>query len=425
MATEETGAPMNVTTLRAVSPHVPLRLDMKRWTTRPVQKRVLAVVHTVTSGQRLLEAVRLLRGDPRVQLFFTAAPDVFDNGVATFLERLGGLALSWDAATQHEFDLALTASYGGLHELHAPVVVLPHGAGFNKFVPAREGTTAGGRNVYGLSRQRLVRDGELIPKVIALAHHQELTRLGQECPEALPVAEVVGDPCFDRVAASLPARARYREALGVGPGQKFVLACSTWGRGSLFGAAWELLDRLVAELPGHDYRCGLLLHPNAWNAHGEWQVRSWLAELREAGLVIVSQWADWCGAMVAADYVVGDHGSVTLYGTMTPARVLNAGIADADVVPGSPMAELMSVAPRIRADRPLVRQLDESDMEYRPGRHAHIAGRITSEPGAFTANMRRVMYRQLGLREPALRCRASSVARPPFVLPDGGEEQVA
>ncbi|MGW7516619.1 hypothetical protein ACWGJ2_13605 [Streptomyces sp. NPDC054796] len=445
---------MSVTVPDAAWRHVPLRLDVERWATRQVRRRVLAVVHTVTSGQRLLEAVRLLEGETRVQVVFTAAPDVFSHGVDDFLARMRALVLPWSQAVQTEFDLALAASHGALHELHAPVVVLSHGAGHNKFVPARaqhtarkhtprkhaakkdaapkkrtatqhvstgtrvpEGTPA--RDVYGLSRQRLVRDGAVIPEAIVLSHQEELARLGRECPEALPAAEVVGDPCYDRIAASLPSRALYREALDVAPGQQLVLFCSTWGPRSLLGQDWELLERLTSELPREEYRVAALLHPNVWNTHGEWQIRSWLAELCRAGLAVVSQYADWRGALVAGDYIVGDHGSLSLYGTMTSAPVLMTGHPEADVDPDSPLAELCSFAYRLLPDRPLRRQLNRSAATYRPRQYERVAARITSEPGQFARKMRQLIYRKLRLRAPSARLRTEP-ARLPHTLPYEG-----
>ncbi|MEV5846165.1 hypothetical protein AB0M32_29765 [Streptomyces sp. NPDC051985] len=395
---------MSVTQSESHWRHVPVRLDVERWATRRTRRRVLVVVHTVIAGDRLLDAIHLLEGDVRVQIFFTQAPDVFSNGVAEFLERLSGLVLPWGQAVQTHFDLALAASHGSLHELHAPVIVLPHGAGHNKITPVdRNGTTAAQRGVYGLSRQRLVRDGAVVPEAIVLAHHEELTRLGRECPEAVPAAEVVGDPCYDRIAASLASRALYRDALGTRAGQRLVLVCSTWGPDSLLGRGWDILERLVGELPRDEYRIAALLHPHVWNAHGKWQVRAWLAGLARSGLILVSPHGDWAGAVVAADYVVGDHGSVSLYGAMTGVPVLMAGRPDADVDPGSPLAELMSFAPRLYGDRPILPQLKRSSATSRSRRYARVAARISSEPGRFSHKMRALLYRKLHLRPPAAR----------------------
>ncbi|WP_217167498.1 hypothetical protein [Streptomyces sp. AC512_CC834] len=408
---------MSLTVPEPHARHVPVRLDVQRWATHRSRRRLLVVVHTVVTGQRLLDAIRLLEGDIRVQTFFTQAPDVFSNGVGAFLERLGGLVLPWSQAVQTPFDLALAAGHGNLHDLQAPVVVLPHGAGHNKVVQvAPGGHPAVPRGAYGLSRQRLMRDGAVVPEAIVLAHHEELTRLGQDCPEAVPAAEVVGDPCFDRVAASLPLRALYREALGVGGRRRLVLACSTWGPDSLLGHGWNTLERLVAELPRDEYRIAALLHPHVWNAHGDWQVRAWLAELARAGLLLVSPYADWTGAVVAADHIVGDHGSVSLYGAMTGAPVLMAGRSDAAVDPGSPMAELMSFAPRLRDDRPLRQQLKRSSVLRRAHRYERVAARITSEPGRFARRMRALLYRKLRLRAPAVRGPAVEPASLPMTV---------
>ncbi|MGW6601395.1 hypothetical protein [Streptomyces sp. NPDC055036] len=395
---------MMVTSPEAHRLPVPVRLDVERWATRQTRKKVLAVVHTVVSGQRLLDAIRLLEGDTRVQVFFTSAPDVFSNGVAAFLEELKGLVLPWGQAIQTPFDLALAAAHGSLHELHAPVIVLPHGAGHNKITPGgRHGRAVAERGVYGLSRQRLIKDGTVVPEAIVLAHHEELIRLGRECPEALPAAVVVGDPCFDRMVASLPSRALYREALRVRARQRLVLACSTWGPHSLLGQGMELLEQLVEELPRDEFRIAVLLHPHVWNTHSEWQIHSWLASLARAGLTVVNQYGDWIGAVAAADYVVGDHGSVSLYGAMTGAPVLMAGFPDSDVDPGSPLAELNSFAPRLRGDRPMRKQLDRSSATYRSRDYERVAGRITSEPGQFAHKMRALIYRKLRLRAPGVR----------------------
>jgi hypothetical protein len=381
---------------------VPVRLDAERWTSRPGCRKVLVVVHTVTSGQRLLDAVRLLDGDLRVQVMFTMAPDVFSNGVQEFLASLRGVVLPWHQAVETRFALALAAGYEGVHQLHAPVIVLPHGAGYNKFVVDGRNPRPGHElDVYGLSRQWLMRDGAVVPAAVVLSHREDLARLGRMCPEALPVATVVGDSCYDCIRASLPQRALYRAALGIRPDQQFVLATSTWGPHSLLAQAHGLLDRLMFELPREEYRVALLLHPNAWNAHGEWQIRSWLAGLRRAGLALVSQHSDWRGVLVAADRIVGDHGSMSLYGAAAGVPVQMAGFPVGDVDPSSPMGELGSLAPRLALDRPLRRQLAGTSAAAGPDDYLRVAARISSEPGRFARNMRDLMYRKLRLRQAA------------------------
>jgi hypothetical protein len=117
----------------------------------------------------------------------------------------------------------------------------------------------------------------LVPTTIMLAHHEELTRLGRSCPEAMSADVVAGDPCYDCIVASGPSRARYRDALRVGARQRHVVVTSTWGGNSLLGRVPRLLHRLVTELPRDAYRVTALMHPNVWSGHGAFQVRSWFA----------------------------------------------------------------------------------------------------------------------------------------------------
>ena len=184
----------------------------------------------------------------------TAAPDVFSNGVADLLHEFGGVVVSWEQATQLTFDLALAASYGSVHELHASLIVVPHGAGYNKLAVRRSaGRVAAGRGVYGLDPQSLVQGGSVVPAAIVLSHEADRRALARQCPEALPVAVVAGDPCYDRIIASRPLRERYRLAVGVAETQKLVVTTSTWGPRSLFGQAAGLLDQMLAELPADGY----------------------------------------------------------------------------------------------------------------------------------------------------------------------------
>ncbi|GII66709.1 hypothetical protein Skr01_67940 [Sphaerisporangium krabiense] len=385
---------------------MPIGPDARRWVTRRNCKLVLMVVHTVTSGQRLLDTARLLESDLRIQVVFTMAPDVFSNGVEQFVRRVGAVTLPWLQATQQRFDLAIAASLGGLHEIHAPLVVMPHGAGFNKLVPAPErAAPARGRTAYGLDAQRLVHDGVLIPAALVLAHEAEKARLARACPEALPIAAVIGDSSYDTLVASLPHRDAYRRALMVGGGQRLVVVSSTWGAQSLFGRRSGFLPRLLAELPPQEFRVVALLHPNIWFGHGVWQVRSWLAECRRRGLILLPPGADWRGVLAAADWIIGDQGSATLYGTVTGAPVMLANCPRAAVDPASPAAELAALAPRISRRTPLRDQLLKVAAELGPGRYRRVAERITSAPGRFDDNMHHLIYRLLNLRRPAVPAR--------------------
>jgi len=393
---------------------VPVGPDAQRWCTRTDCATVLIVVDTVTNGQRLLEIAELFEADFRVQVLFTSpGGGVFENGVDDFLGGIGALVIPWRQAADSTFTLAIAAGHEGIHELHTPVVLVPHGAGFNKRVSAGQyGHVVRGREAYGLGAQWLVRDGVLIPESIVLAHDEERQRLERTCPQAVPHAVVVGDPCHDRIAASLPYRFAYRDALGVPPGRRLVTVATTWGASSLLGRAPELLVRLVAELPRDEYRVVALAHPNAWFGHGRWQMRAWLSEALRGGLGLVPPEADWRAVLAASDLVIGDHGSTSLYATAAGIPVVFGAPVSADVDPASPMGELARVAPRLSGRRPLTVQLGRLTPEFRRDGYARVAARITSQPGRFSRNMRRLLYRELGLTQPT-----GAVSVEPAALP--------
>jgi hypothetical protein len=389
---------------------VPVGIDAPRWVTRGRCRQVLAVVHTVTSGQRLLEAVELVESDPRVQVTFSQAPDTFSAGVADFLRSTRGVVLSWEQATRERFDLALAASYGSLHLLHAPLLLMPHGAGYGKSVSVGDEPM-----VYGLDSQRLMHNGVVLPAAVVLSHEDQREVLRRQCPQALDVAVVAGDPCYDRMVASLPRRDAYREALGVTPGQRLLVVTSTWGLDSLFARFEDFLPRLLEELAAHDYRVAAMLHPAGWFAHGVRQVEAWLAECRDAGLIVVQPEVDWRAAVVAADQVVADHGSIGVYAASigTPV-VLAEPPVSAVLSDGSAQELLQRVAPRLTFDRPLLAQFDDA-ARGAPALGELMRERLTSRPGGSAAELRGAMYRLLDLEEPG-RHRAPT----PVPAPVGG-----
>ncbi|MFI9788232.1 hypothetical protein ACIHEI_32710 [Kitasatospora sp. NPDC051984] len=398
------------------------------WATLPNCKRVLAVVHTEVYGQRLREVCELLGSDLRVQVVFTVAPHAFNDGVAAFLMRLGGTVVPWDEAVRTEFDLILVAGPRGIDQLHGPVVRLPHGTGNLKLTRALPpvGSVSGARDqggagtgaaqherqVYGLGRDSLLWEGRPNAAAYALAHRDDLTELERTCPEVLPLAEVVGDGDRDRIAAALPRRPEYRAALGLAEEEQLVLLCSTWGPNSVFGRLDTFLPRLVRELPAGRFRSALVLHPNVSAGHGRWQVRRWVDGVSGGSVSLVTQEVDWRPMLVAADYVIGDHGSVTLYATLTRARILLARFPHQDVNPRSPGMQLALTAPALDPARPLAGQLAYADRVYRPEAYAEIAARISSEPGEFLPRIRRLLYQVLKLSEPAY-----PPTEPPLPLP--------
>jgi hypothetical protein len=236
------------------------------------------------------------------------------------------------------------------------------------------------------------------------SHPEQIARLSASCAEAVPSAVLAGDPCFDRILAALPYRERFRRALGVRPAQRLVVLNSTWNPTSLFGDAGAedvfplLLRRCAAELPLDEFRLAAVLHPNIAAGHGQGQLRMWLDGARRAGLALVDPLRDWRQALIAADLVVGDFGSVTYYGAALGKPVLLGAVDPEALDPGSPVAAFTRAAPRLDVHAPVLPQIEESLRTHRP--LAWTADLATSAPGGSAELLRALFYRLIGVPEP-------------------------
>ncbi|MBM7770664.1 hypothetical protein JOD54_000868 [Actinokineospora baliensis] len=366
---------------------VPVGIDAQRWRTVCTSRTVLVVVHTVVSAQRLLDVVGLVESDPRVQVLYTCAPDVFGAGVQRVLAEAGAFEIPWVRAVRERFDLVVAAAHGGLERLHGPLVVLPHGAAYGK-------RSAAGGPVYGLDAARLVKDGRVLPSVLVLSHERQREVLADQCPEALSAALVAGDPCYDRMLASAHLRERYRRALGVRRDRRLVLVASTWGAGSLVEKEFSLYARLLRELDPRRYRVAATVHPAVWSGHGLRQVRSWLGHSVARGLLLVEPERDWRPLVIAADQVIADHGSTGVYAAATGIPVLTTGSPAERLDPASPQALLAGSAPRWDAARSAESQFHQAD----PQLGAAVAERLTSRPRGAHRVLRERLYELLELR---------------------------
>lgn len=377
---------------------VPVGLDSGRWLTRGVQRTILVAVHTVVSAQRLLDVVQLVEQDPRIQVVYTRAPDVFEGGVREFLHQIGALEIPWHQAVHERFDLALAAAYGGLPDLHAPAVVLPHGAGYAKQTPRSPGRPAE-RGVYGLMPEHLVLDGRVVPASIVLSHEAQRDLLARHCPSAAEAALVAGDPCYDRMRASIGRRQHYRDLLGVGD-RELVVVASTWGRHSLFARHDDLLPAVMRQLDPRRYLVAALIHPAVWYGHGRRQVKSWLSDECAAGLALVEPDVDWRAPVIAADHVIGDHGSVPVYAATMGVPVLHTDLPVDEIDCAAPQAYVGAHAPRLMRSAPIRPQLLRSADELRSDWADEVTARLTSKPGQAHGLLRLEMYRLLGLDMP-------------------------
>jgi hypothetical protein len=385
-----------------VGPHAPT------WRTVRPERTVLAVVHNVTALTRLLDVLAVFEADPRVQIVYTwTESSPFIDGVPEAVASIGGILLPWEQAAQLEFDLAISASQGGdLHELLAPLMIVGHGMGYNKYSPRKaksekrkaKSDSRSRRASFGLGPDQLLRDSEPIAEAFVLSHDEQLGRLAVSCPEALATAVVAGDPCYDRMVASLPWRRIYRESLGLTDDQRLVVVSSTWGEDSLYGSRPDLVARVLAELPVDSYRVVGVLHPNIWHGHGAWQVRTWLADAFRSGLLLVPPMDGWRAALVAADCVIGDHGSTTFYGAALGAPVLLGAFPEHAVDPSSPVGQLRELAPVLADDISVADQVAEAIRTPRDFRT--VTELTTSFPGKAALRLRAIAYELLELDEP-------------------------
>ncbi|MDO0912964.1 hypothetical protein QQM39_19555 [Streptomyces sp. DT2A-34] len=373
--------------------------DAHRWSTFHGERTLVVAARTVTSTVRALETLpSLLRDDARVTVVFAYDPtSAFNDGVLGLLHSAGCRVAPWEQLGQIAPDLILSASENiDVPEGDCPVLVLPHGVGFQKFVPD---SRSHHERLSGVVPDSLLESGRAW---LAVSHPAQEEQLLATHPKAAGRTLLVGDPCFDELVGSRSRRGAYREALGVAEHQRLVVVSSTWGRTSLLGSLPDLLPRLIAQLPCDEYRVGAIVHPNVWSAHGAWQIRTLQAAALDAGLLLMPTVHAWRPALVAADLVVGDHGSVTLYGAAAGTPLLLAAYGS-DAVPGTAVHELAAIAPRLEPRGNLRQQVEDVIRGHMPERYAAVAAQAFAEPGHALARLRTALYRLLKLPEPSSR----------------------
>lgn len=93
----------------------PIGLDARGRIARTADRTVLVLVPHVVAGTRLNDLLPLFEGDPRLQVVFTVPTTGGGHwsGPHEVVRSPGGLAVPWERAVRHEFDLVLAASYRG------------------------------------------------------------------------------------------------------------------------------------------------------------------------------------------------------------------------------------------------------------------------------------------------------------------------
>ncbi|MFE3741244.1 translation initiation factor 2 [Streptomyces sp. NPDC059134] len=362
--------------------------------TAPALRTVLYAVRSATALNRLLDTLPAFAGDHRVRPVFTLVPGSdFSTDALAALDGAGARTIPWSEAVRGGHDLVVAASPNGpLHELPGPLVLLPHGAGFNKRLPH----TSTDDSASGLHTRQLLRGGVPLAALHALAHPDQLARLAREAPAAAHRAAVVGDPTLDRVLASRTRRERYRDALGTG-GRRLVAVVSTWGHESLLARRPGLPRRLTAELPYDAYQVALVLHPNVHSRLGRFTLREQLAPALAAGLLVARPHEEWAAVLSAADCVLTDHGSSALYPAALDLPLIGCYDGGTELLAASPMAGLLARVPRLAPDEPPAAVIDAAVTGHRTGDTRALAAAAFDQRERSLDHLRTRCYALLGL----------------------------
>ncbi|MGH8879275.1 MAG: hypothetical protein ACRD0P_18350, partial [Stackebrandtia sp.] len=359
---------------------------------------VLVVVRNTASVFRMREIRKLFYDDDRVTIRTTVA----DNSRYRFGadEQLASdriRSLSWERAKQIPFDLILSSSADAcLHELNGPVIVFPHGAGHLKRPPDADS----GNEASDLLNRQLLHNGVPIADWHLLPGQDSWDRMILGCPAIEKRSSIAGDPVAQQLRDHADLRDDYRAALGLLPEQKLVVVASTWGPGSISGQSLDLPRRLVAELPADEYRVAAIFHHNVVMHDGFEDLQRRLHSAVESGLILMPPEDSWQATVIAADCVLGDHGSMLFYSAdMAPVAV---AAYDPTAYPqDGPAAAMVDAVSHLNFGMPLRPQVDRLLAAPRLEAVRTIVDSTIDHKKDAAAEFRTKMYETMGLPEPA------------------------
>jgi hypothetical protein len=271
----------------------------------------------------------------------------------------------------------------------------------------------------GLSRRELTRwGGLLVPRVICLSADEQRQHLAGCCRRVLSRVRVLGDPAYALLRRSEVRRQSYRDKLGVGRGQRLVFLASTWTEWSLYRAHPDIATRLLAQLPADRYRVVLVQHPNIAAKDSEFEIDCRLKTAKAAGLTLLPPYdGGWRAALIAADIVVGDHGSVTFYGGAIGRPVLALRTGVVELAKSSPFRDFVEIAAELRPDGDLRAQVERAIDDYRPGQFDDVVRRVIGSGEDALEQLRSIIFELLGRPEPTRPIRFDAVPDPTHTPP--------
>lgn len=357
--------------------------------TRLFDRYLLVVVRTHTSLDRVLELLGVIGQSVNIAIKFVLdAGSKFARDVAAKLRALGAEQIEWEEAKKLHWDAIFAAhvdqQLAELTELSGKLFVIPHGIGYNR---RRLASTGGRPGPAGLSAYELTVFGEVFPTLIGLSSDEQRSRM---CEEARGREIVIGDMVLDKLLAHAHLKWDFQEELGIGT-RKLIVVSSTWGEWSTFATQKKIITRLVADLPSDEYVVALVLHPNIWWGESEFEIRVHLRDALDSGLLLIDH-TTWQGALIAADLVVGDHGSVTGYAVGMDLPVLVAADGSAELDEGSPLAALHAALPRITTEESLRERVDRALSDHQSGRWRPYTERLFALQGEGLLTAANALY---------------------------------
>lgn len=378
------------------TPPPPIPIEPCDRNTFAFSKRVLLIVRSDSVLSRLDTLCQAIFSDTSIQCVFTVPEPIspLDRGIDYAIAKLGGIVLPWSTALNLEFDLAIAVSPNGeIEKVRAPLIVMQHGPGLIKEA-ARIDT---------LDMIQRLRTRENYPSYIL--EPTDPREIGG--PYSNINIKVVGDPVYDSMLASINQRPFFRSALHCA-GRKLVVISSTWGPDSLLCHYPNIISALISELPANDYRFALILHPYAWAAHGSWQIETWFKKEIDSGLSIIPHQQGWEATLLAANCLIGDHGSVTCYADALGLPTLVSGKSSVAQNKDAELNIALSEQARIMS-----RYSDAIDFctscKQLPDDHSVSSSSAIHNIGKAYSSIREICYEILGLPAPKSPIQAPSV----------------
>lgn len=353
---------------------------------------------------RLANLARQILSDVRLQIVFTIPVPRFSCSMR-LEELVTSLRLpyiSWDRALHESFDLAISSTaLEEFADLKCPMLILSHGPGHTKTISLASKSL--GHKDWLTHR----RDNYPYREIILASHEERRIFPSSSACEYT----AIGDVEFDALYASMSRRSHFRNVLKTGD-RMLVTLSSTWHDNSLFGRNPQLIGNLLSTYPANQYCFALILHPSVWITHGEWQIKTWLRNSLNAGLRLIPYERGWQAAIIAADRVIGDYGSVSLYSNMLDIPTCFYQISKHDM-----NTELTIVREALQGHQA---HSTQDVMDFINKRPLTSTAKSTSRHKAFAnlgcaaESLAKTIYQRIGLTYDANSVRASFVDDPDF-----------